>query len=254
MSSQHPMQRYMDRSSPRFGCFVLLVLFGLSGGIFFYLWDTRPTSKVREGSHAIAMLETSAALINGTPTPSLQRAAPEVPESITLVPTPENLVEQLADERRIIFPSAGTSGRIVTVQRIPGGWDVAYLQDLVGHLEGTSWLGDSGNTVLAGHFEDQIGRPGPFRYLYNAKVGDTIIIQDGKGAPLLTYQVVEVFRTDPDDLEILRHSSTPRLTLITCDSWDQNAFTYAERLVVIAEPLQAVAASPQTDSSMNGIN
>ena len=136
----------------------------------------------------------------------------------------------------------------MTAVRIPGGWDITYLQDLVGHLEGTSWLGDEGNTVLAGHFEDQLGNPGPFRYLYSAEIGDTITIEDNRTGDIVIYEVTEVFTTAPDNIEVLRHSTTPKLTLITCDSWDPSRETYAERVVVIAEPIGNRPSVPSDDS------
>lgn len=256
---QHPMQRHMGQSSgPRFGCTFLIILIGLLAGAIFFIANTYPSAESRHANDALARLSTYEAALHGTATPEPlsvaldDETAPE--EQPTLVPTPENLELELATQRKIFFPSAGTSGRIVTVRRMAGGWDVAYLQDLVGHLEGTSWLGDTGNTVLAGHFEDQIGRPGPFRYLYNAQVGDTIIIQDGDDAPLVTYQVTEVFRTDPSDVEVLRHTDSPRITLITCDSWSQSSYTYEERLVVIAEPVSILASLPDEGNLMDGVN
>ncbi len=150
----------------------------------------------------------------------------------------------------ILFPGVASAGVIVEVPRVPGGWDVQNLQSLVGHLEGTAWFGDSGNTVLAGHFEDEIGRPGPFRYLYEAQVGDRIIIQS---ATMMVYEVQQVFSTAPDDLEVLRHTDAPHLTLITCDAWSYETKRYEERLVVVAVPLYQ-GAPTTTDDLSNGVN
>lgn len=146
--------------------------------------------------------------------------------------------------RRIYFPNAETAGLVVEAYRMPGGWDVSHLQDLVGHLEGTPWLGQEGNIVLAGHFEDELGRPGPFRYLYFAEIGDRILLQDGTDTTLHVYEVREVFRTDPNDVEVLRKTDTSRLTLITCDAWSYDTKTYQERLVVVAEPIGTTDEAP----------
>jgi len=146
-------------------------------------------------------------------------------------------VEGSQTNRKIFFPNAETAGTVVEAYREGGSWDVSQLQDLVGHLEGTPWLGQPGNIVLAGHFEDALGRPGPFRYLYFAQVGDKILLQDGDQQILYVYEVRDVFRTDPNDVEVLRKTDTPRLTLITCDSWSYEQKEYQERLVVVAEPI-----------------
>ncbi|MBI5930184.1 MAG: class F sortase [Chloroflexi bacterium] len=155
--------------------------------------------------------------------------------------------------RTILFPGVASAGVIVDVPQVPGGWDVQNLQDLVGHLAGTAWFGNSGNTVLVGHFEDEIGRPGPFRYLYEAKVGDRILIQDNQSSVLSVYEVQQVFSTAPNDLEVLRHTDAPRLTLITCDAWSYASKRYEERLVVVAVPIGVYA--PTTTASLdNGVN
>lgn len=151
-------------------------------------------------------------------------------------------------ERHIYFPNAETAGTVVTAYRKPGGWEVSNLQQLVGHLEGTPWLGQSGNIVLAGHFEDELGRPGPFRYLYFAEVGDRIMLQEGNG-PLHVYVVSEVFRTDPNDLEVLRKSDYDKLTLITCDSWSYESEAYEQRLVVVAQPVGTLDTTTSITSS-----
>ncbi len=263
MGNYHPASGY-GRSGPRFGCILILLFVGLLAGAGIFWWSQQADDVTVEEDDPVAAAETAAARMDGTQeNPGSGTSQPgdtsgDIPTSVaadsqettttdsaTPIPAP-NLGVDLATGRRIIFPHAGTVGRIVTAQRIPGGWDITYLQDLVGHLEGTPWIGE-GNTVLAGHFEDQIGNPGPFRYLYEAEVGDRIMVQDGEDAPMEIYQVTEVFTTEPDDIEVLRNTDTPRLTLITCDDWNQNRQTYDERRVVIAEPLTSVTTAPSTD-------
>lgn len=229
----------------RLGCIIpFVVLIALIGGsVFFFIRGNDEPGEEESVDQTLAALETRA-VAGGTvqaPTPTNTTApiaptvATEASVTNTQAPTPD-LNAELATERKIFFPNASAAGRIVTARRVPGGWDITYLQDLVGHLEGTPWLGE-GNTVLAGHFEDELGRPGPFRYLYEAKEGDRILIQDGKDAVLQVYVVTVVTRTTPDDLEVLRNTDDTRLTLITCDSWNPERSGYDDRLVVIAEPL-----------------
>lgn len=191
-------------------------------------------------------------IINGwpdqpaTPTANARTATPP----IYATPLLQSSSTTSATFNTILFPGVASAGVIVEVPRVPGGWDVQNLQSLVGHLEGTAWFGDSGNTILAGHFEDEVGRPGPFRYLYEAQVGDRIIIQS---ETMMVYEVQQVFSTAPDDLEVLRHTDAPRLTLITCDAWSYETKRYEERLVVVAVPLYQDAPTT-TPNLSNGVN
>lgn len=230
---QHPMGK-RNRGRGGLGCLLLLGVIGLSVGGLVFAITTLFRSDDEPINTAMDDFATAQAIINRVTGEPLPSSIP--PGEPTLFPTPD-LSNQAGQEKHIYFPQAETVGRIVTAVRIPGGWDITYLQDLVGHLEGTSWLGDSGNTVLAGHFEDQVGVPGPFRYLYAAEIGDEIIIEDKATDTIIVYEVTDVFTTSPDDLEVLRHTESPRLTLITCDNWNPNRETYTERVVVVAEPV-----------------
>jgi LPXTG-site transpeptidase (sortase) family protein len=207
----HPMGQYKRAGGYQVGCLALFVVIGILLGAASYFYFN-PVQ-------------------NSNPFQSDEESANRPP---TLTPPP---LSAASSQHRILFPNAEAAGTIVEAYKIPGGWDVSNLQNLVGHLEGTPWLGQNGNIVLAGHFEDELGRPGPFRYLYFAEVGDQILLQDTPDSEPHVYEVREVFRTDPSDVEVLRKSDTPRLTLITCDSWDQGSKVYTERLVVIAEPV-----------------
>lgn len=228
----HPMGRYKQGRS-NLGCFGVIFILGLVLGLGVYWFYSRGEALPEVADTA----NTPTVATNTTPQPMVTTAP--------LVTTQST--------RRIYFPNAETSGTIVDVFMVPGGWDVSNLQELVGHLEGTSWLGDSGNTVLAGHFEDELGRPGPFRYLYFAEVGDRIFIQEDGVDEFYVYEVTDVFRTDPSNLEILRKTDTPQLTLITCDGWSYESAKYEERLVVIAKPIgtasERVQVSDETTSA-----
>jgi LPXTG-site transpeptidase (sortase) family protein len=57
-------------------------------------------------------------------------------------------------------------------------WDTNGLQNNVGHLEGTSWFGEAGNTVLAGHSELAARQPSVFVSLNQVKTGDVIVIDE----------------------------------------------------------------------------
>lgn len=231
----HPAGRYYRSQRRRsWGGWLILVVIAavLAGGTFLYLNRNAEEPALSDEAAAMATLASFS-------------DAPASSSSLSVTPiSEETSVAQLALQppsdattRRIYFPGVESYGQIVTVAKVPGGWDVSNLQQLVGHLEGTAWFDRPGNIVLAGHFEDELGNPGPFRYLYYAKVGDRILVQNGADAPLTVFEVREVFSTDPSNLEILRNTPETRLTLITCDDWNPNREVYDKRLIVVAEPI-----------------
>jgi sortase A len=82
------------------------------------------------------------------------------------------------------------------------------LRLAVGHLADTALPGESGNVVLAGH------RDTFFRPLERLRAGDVIALNTRAGA--FTYLVESTFVVPPTDLQVLRPTGQPTLTLITC--------------------------------------
>jgi sortase A len=88
------------------------------------------------------------------------------------------------------------------------GTDELTLNRGVGHLAGTSNLGGSGNSAIAGH------RDGFFRGLKDVSVGDRIELDTP--AKTVTYVVDRIIVVDPTDVSVLKPRPRPSLTLITC--------------------------------------
>ncbi len=82
------------------------------------------------------------------------------------------------------------------------------LRRAVGHIEGTALPGDDGNVGLAGH------RDTFFRGLRDVRKGDTIRIDTLEGS--WQYRVESTRIVDPGDIEVLKTSASPTLTLVTC--------------------------------------
>ncbi len=164
---------------------------------------------------------------------------PTMPDRLTrqdVLPTPTPDVN--APPRTITFPGALLTSRIIEAVRTPTSWETRYLGDAVGHLQGTSWLGEAGgNIVLAGHVETALGEPGPFAHLFEAQIGDRVILREGGYEQ--AYQVVTIQRAAPDAVSYVTQDGVPRLTLITCTDWDIDVQTYLSRLVVVAEPVDS---------------
>lgn len=138
------------------------------------------------------------------------------------------------DDASIFIPAAGIAAPIIRVYLDGVSWNVDNLGENVGHLEGTTWMGSGpGNIVLSGHVEMRDGGAGIFATIGDLSTGDLIVITEGDVEQ--NYTVTEVYSVAPDDLSPVYPSTTDRLTLITCDSYDffQNAYT--ERIIVVAE-------------------
>jgi len=135
------------------------------------------------------------------------------------------------------IPSIELTAPIVTIsiRAFPNGavtWDTTQITSEVGFLDGLSWFGQGGNTVLGGHSELAGRVPAVFYELDQVVVGDEIIVtNDGVE---IRYQVTDTFTVNQTDLSILYPTSGEQLTLFTCDIESYNNGNYNRRDVVIA--------------------
>ncbi len=99
------------------------------------------------------------------------------------------------------------------------------LQVGVGKLEGTTPIGEFGNTALSAHRGHSYGRL--FNRLDEVLVGDFVKIQTSQDE--LIYEVYDVKIVEPDDLSVLNMNKNEKiLTLITCHP----LYTSTHRLIV----------------------
>ncbi len=114
-------------------------------------------------------------------------------------------------------PELKSVGTPLAVLRIPkifleaplfDGTDDFTLNHAVGRIAGTSRPGEPGNIGIAGH------RDGFFRGLKDVRVGDTIELKMLKGTD--TYIVDQIQIVSPRQVEVLRPTSVPSLTLVAC--------------------------------------
>ena len=88
------------------------------------------------------------------------------------------------------------------------GTDDLTLNRGVGRIEGTARIGQSGNLGIAGH------RDGFFRGLKDVAPGDSINLEaQGKTAH---YTVSQTQIVGPGDVQVLRPTLAPTITLVTC--------------------------------------
>ncbi len=121
---------------------------------------------------------------------------------------------------------------IVSVPREDSTWNVEWLWDQAGYLEGTAFPTWEGNTGIAGHVYMPDGNPGPFLKLHTLAWGDRITIT--AWGETYKYEVRQVLQTEAQDLSVLGHEDYDWLTLVTCKDFDKSDGSYAQRTVVRA--------------------
>lgn len=92
------------------------------------------------------------------------------------------------------------------------GVDGRTLRGSAGHVPGTALPGEPGNAAFAAH------RDTFFRPLERVRTGDEIAITTPLGE--FRYVVSGTRVVDPGDVSVLRPSSAPTLTLVTCYPFD----------------------------------
>lgn len=130
------------------------------------------------------------------------------------------------------IPALREKMAIVGVPKGDTGWDVRWLADEAGYLEGTSFPTWSGNTGLAGHTVLPNGYPGPFAKLQTLRWGDQVIIH--AWGQRYIYEVRDSSLVLPNMLNVLRHEDLDWVTLITCEGYNGFNGKYFWRRIVRA--------------------
>lgn len=130
------------------------------------------------------------------------------------------------------IPSLAVELPIIGVPVVEGEWDVTWLSNQAGYLEGTAFPTWAGNTVLTAHVWDANNNPGPFSKLKSLKYGDVFYIH--AFGQVYTYAVQNSQQVLPNDLGVLGHSDYDRVTLLTCESYSKEGDGYKYRRAVTA--------------------
>jgi LPXTG-site transpeptidase (sortase) family protein len=141
----------------------------------------------------------------------------------------------------IEIPVLRVNTSIVGVEIRNGSWDVSWLQNQVGWLNGTAYPTWKGNSVLTGHVVNADGKAGIFSRLKYLRTGEFIFVN--AGGYRYTYQVVSNTVIPPNDVAAFQHKDQTYLTLITCDNFDVETNSYLARVAVGAK-LVDVKAMP----------
>jgi LPXTG-site transpeptidase (sortase) family protein len=129
------------------------------------------------------------------------------------------------------IPRLGVQMPIVGVPQASGQWDVSWLGNNAGWLNGTAFPTYSGNSVLAGHVYNADGTPGPFVHLNGLWWGDQVIVH-AWGAQYI-YEVRSVMQVTPGAVSsVITHKNMPWVTLVTCRGYDETSNSYTYRVAV----------------------
>jgi LPXTG-site transpeptidase (sortase) family protein len=112
-------------------------------------------------------------------------------------------------------------------------WDVSWLWDQAGWLEGSAYPTMDGNSILTAHVVTADGKNGPFAHLKSLTSEDYVFIANSGFRYI--YGVDSINLVKPNDISVFSHEEDTWLTLITCDSYDEKTREYLLRVVVRAQ-------------------
>jgi LPXTG-site transpeptidase (sortase) family protein len=137
------------------------------------------------------------------------------------------------DDLWLEIPRLGVRTPIVGVPVTGDGWDVSWLGNAAGWLQGSALPSWKGNSVLTGHVWGATNQSGPFISLNTLWFGDQVFVH--AWGQEYVYEVRSIKQVLPEDLgEILKHEEQPWLTLVTCRGYDPGDGTYHWRVLVRA--------------------
>jgi len=200
--------------------------------------------KVKSSSHfkpLLAAFSTGAAILLINYNQVLVGAVKQyiAPGSVVLTPVivEPNTSTQVGSEPKIIIPKIGVEVPVVYDE--PKVDEASYQKALergVVRLGTTSNPGTNGNVVIGGHSSNNVFNAGKYKYVFvNLKrldVGDIFYLN--YNSRRYTYKITVAKKIiSPKDVSVLSQTTTPTVTLFTCDPPGTNI----NRLIVQAEQI-----------------
>ncbi|GEM_PF-1343819 len=162
------------------------------------------------------------------------------PGEVTRLPQqPEELAYAPTGGLRLEIPSLGVNVSIVGVKQTKSGWDLTWLGNNAGYLEGSAYPTWHGNTVLTAHVLDSRNVPGPFANIKQLKDGELIYIHAEGLTYIYQIQSSEVVLPGDNDA-VFEHKDYDWLTLVTCENFYKPTKTYLSRRVVHAALISVI--------------
>ncbi len=139
---------------------------------------------------------------------------------------------QNLDAMYLEIPKLGIYIPIMGIPYVEDDWDLTWLSDQAGYLEGSTYPGHVGNTAITSHTILADGTPGPFHELSQLSWNDEIILHiDGQKYVYLLRQNLQVY---PNDFSTFIYDRYTWLTLITCSGYSDYTEEYLTRTLVKA--------------------
>ncbi|MFN8401706.1 MAG: Ig-like domain-containing protein [Anaerolineales bacterium] len=162
------------------------------------------------------------------------------PNHVTILPEqPAELAYSDLGDLWIEIPSLGVKTSIVGVPMVKEGeWDVTWLGNSVGWLDGTAFPSWEGNSVLTAHVTNASGLDGPFAKLTKLKYGDQIIVHAFGQKYIFEIRDSRVTKPFATSYAFEHLEDESYLTLITCQVYLPKSDTYLYRRVVRAVLVQ----------------
>lgn len=153
----------------------------------------------------------------------------------TLLAQPANLEYAKLGDIVLEIPSLKVKSTIVGVpQNADKTWDVTWLGNDTGWLNGTAFPTWNGNSVLTAHVTNASGLEGPFAALKSLKYGDQIIVHLGGVKYVYEVRATKLTRPYSTNYAFESKSDAAYLTLITCQGYNPLNESYLFRRVVRA--------------------
>ena len=184
-------------------------------------------------------------ILKEIPTPFLYPILPETGYSVSR-PQRQERVDAAAFYRNtgwsLQIPVLALNTDIVTVPAGEKNFDVSYLENSAGLLEGYALPGD-GRTIITGHDHLSLTEAGPFAFLYDMEIGDRIFFRDPQNNILIfeVYANEKVAADDIAGLERISRSWPRSATFITCED-ERPEGGYANRRIIAAKPVSQMSA------------
>lgn len=176
-------------------------------------------------------------------TPGLDKLATEFlgASAANLNEIPSLNIEVFPTDMRIVIPRINQNVPVIGVKNenlIARKWgelerDIQdALKSGVVHYPGTALPGEGGNVVITGHSSYYAWDAGRFKdvfaLLHDVQMGDKIIVYFNQKK--FVYEVFDIKKVSPKDVDVLKASEKEQLTLITCTPMGTNL----RRLIVTA--------------------
>jgi len=156
------------------------------------------------------------------------------PNTVSVLPVQsEEDSYSAVNDLRLEIPSLSYNEPIVGIQFKNKTWDVKWLENQIGYLEGSAYPTWMGNSVMTGHATDANGNVTSFGYIRELKVGDKIKIHSN--GMIYVYQVKENRLILPSSIKTLfKHEDYSWITLVTCENFNADLGKFISRRMVRA--------------------